>query len=134
MKEKGRPKAKIDTEVLNKLAAMQFTLEEIANWFGVNKSTISRRFATNIIKGKSSGKISLRRAMYTKALEGNVVMQIWLSKQYLGMKERVETSEEAKPLPWIDQEIIMNENKFKEYIAITLLTICLLYLMLNATH
>ena len=102
MKEKGRPTAKIDTEVLNKLAAMQCTLEEIANWFGVNKSTISRRFATNIIKGKSSGKISLRRAMYTKALEGNVVMQIWLSKQYLGMKERVETSEEAKPLPWID--------------------------------
>ena len=40
--------------------------------------------------------------MYTKALEGNAVMQIWLSKQYLGMKERVETSEEAKPLPWID--------------------------------
>ena len=102
MKEKGRPKAKIDTAQLDKLAAMQCTLEEIANWFGVNKSTISRRFATNIIKGKSTGKISLRRAMYTKALEGNVVMQIWLSKQYLGMKERVETSEEAKPLPWID--------------------------------
>ena len=59
-------------------------------------------FATNIIIGNSSGKSSLRRAMYTKALEGNVVMQIWLSKQYLGMKERVETSEEAKPLPWID--------------------------------
>ena len=31
-------------------------------------------------------------------------------------------------------EKLMNENKFKEYIAITLLTICLLYLMLNATH
>ena len=76
--------------------------EKSSDWFGVNKSTISRRFATNIIKGKSTGKISLRRAMYTKALEGNVVMQIWLSKQYLGMKERVETSEEAKPLPWID--------------------------------
>ena len=102
MKEKGRPKAKIDTEVLNKLAAMQCTLEEIANWFGVNKSTISRRFATNITKGKSKGNISLRRAMYSKALEGNVTMCIWLSKQYLGMKERVETSEEAKPLPWID--------------------------------
>ena len=27
--------------------------------------------------------------------------------------------------------LIMNENKFKEYIAITVLTICLLYLMLN---
>ena len=102
MKEKGRPKAKIDTEQLDKLAAMQCTLEEIANWFGVNKSTISRRFATNITKGRSKGKISLRRAMYHKALEGNAVLQIWLSKQYLGMKERVETSEEAKPLPWID--------------------------------
>ena len=98
----ARPQKEIDTEQLNKLAAMQCTLQEIADWFNVDKSTISRRFATNVTKGKSRGKISLRRAMYTKALGGNVTMCIWLSKQYLGMKERVETSEESKPLPWID--------------------------------
>ncbi len=98
----ARPQKEIDVEQLDKLAAMQCTLQEIADWFNVDKSTISRRFATNITKGKSKGKISLRRAMYTKALGGNVTMCIWLSKQYLGMKERIESSEESTPLPWID--------------------------------
>ena len=98
----ARPQKEIDEVQLQKLCEMQCTTQEIADWFNEDKSTISRRFATNITKGRSKGKISLRRAMYHKALEGNAVLQIWLSKQYLGMKERVETSEEAKPLPWID--------------------------------
>ena len=27
-------------------------------------------------------------------------MLIWLSKNYLGMKDKMETSEEKEPLPW----------------------------------
>ena len=99
----ARPQKEIDVEQLDKLAAMQCTLQEIADWFNVDKSTISRRFATNITKGKSKGKISLRRAMYTKALGGNVTMCIWLSKQYLGMKDAPEDIHNNTPLPWEDK-------------------------------
>lgn len=37
--------------------------------------------------GKKRGQMSLRRAMWNKAMDGDTRMQIWLSKQYLKMRE-----------------------------------------------
>ena len=47
------------------------------------------------------GKISLRRAQFEKALNGNVVMQIWLGKQHLDQKEKIEQTNFNEPLPLI---------------------------------
>ena len=48
------------------------------------------------------GKSSLRRAMWKKALnKDNTNMQIFLSKNVLGMKEKVETQSLVEPLPLI---------------------------------
>jgi hypothetical protein len=44
--------------------------------------------------------MSLRRMQWEKAQTGNTTMLIWLGKQMLGQKDRLETSEEAQPLPW----------------------------------
>ena len=38
-----------------------------------------------------TGKISLRRWQFKSAEAGNVTMQIWLGKQYLGQREQIET-------------------------------------------
>lgn len=84
----ARPKKEIDKKQVEKLANLQCTLQEIADWFGVDKSTISRNFATEIEKGKSFGKISIRRAQLQLALKGNATMLIWLGKQYLEQKEK----------------------------------------------
>ena len=82
----GRPRAKIDAEQVEKLASMQCTYEEIASFFGVSKSTISDNFRTEITKGRSVGKISLRRNQF-KLSETNATMAIWLGKQYLDQKD-----------------------------------------------
>ena len=82
----GRPQKEIDVEQLGKLAALQCTYDEIAAWFGVDKSTISRRFATEINEGREKGKISLRRKQW-KLADTNANMAIFLGKNYLGQKD-----------------------------------------------
>ena len=44
--------------------------------------------------------MSLRRMQFEKAQTGNTTMLIWLGKQMLGQKDKIETSEENTPLPW----------------------------------
>lgn len=90
-KKIGRPLANIDVDQLKKLAMMQCTAPEIAAFFGVDTSTITRRFASEIAIGRENGKISLRRSMWINATTGNnTQMQIHLSKNYLGMVEHPE--------------------------------------------
>jgi hypothetical protein len=94
-KKIGRPLANIDVEQLKKLAMLQCTMREIAAFFGVDASTIQRRFATEIAIAAENGKISLRRSMWTNAItQNNTQMQIHLSKNHLGM---VEHPEREKP-------------------------------------
>ena len=51
-------------------------------------------------KGKDKGRMSLRRLQFEKAQTGNTTMLIWLGKQMLGQKDKIETSENNDPLPW----------------------------------
>lgn len=83
-----------DLEELRKLCMLQATDEEIAAWFGCSTHTIMNRkqrdpaFAEIMKRGKGQGKISLRRRMFADALAGSTRMQVWLSKQYLGMFDK----------------------------------------------
>lgn len=96
----GRPKKKISYDEFEKLCKLQCTLVEIAGWFKVSEDTIERRikehygmtFADIYKKHSASGKISLRRKQYEIAVKGNVTMLIWLGKQYLGQKDKIEGS------------------------------------------
>lgn len=110
-KKAGRPRVNINWDELNKLCALQCTLIEIAYFFNCSVDTIERRiksvkketFADYYKKHSSEGKISLRRAQYSKALEGNVPMLIWLGKQTLGQKDKNEqTNIEFKPIKVLD--------------------------------
>lgn len=82
----ARPKKNIDKEQVAKLAALNCTFEEIAAYFDVDKSTISRRFATDIKKGREIGKISLRRNQFNLS-KTNPGMAIFLGKVILNQKE-----------------------------------------------
>ena len=75
-----------------------------------NIRTLQRNFAEIIDRFKNKGKASLRKKMWDKAIKkDNTHMQIWLSKNELGMKERTVNETITEPLPLIieaDAEIV----------------------------
>ncbi len=87
---RGRPPVEIDERLVVSLARIGCTLEEIASITGVSESTLKRRAGNEIAKGQDEMRTSLRRWQYLKAKDGNVAMLIWLGKQYLGQRERID--------------------------------------------
>jgi hypothetical protein len=80
----ARPPIDIDAGEVYKLAKLHASNKEIADWFGCSTDTIERRFAAELAKGRSEGRLNLRRMQWASAVKGNVAMQIWLGKQVLG--------------------------------------------------
>jgi hypothetical protein len=102
----GRPKKEIDWDQVKKLCYIQCTQGEIADILRVHVQTLdaacqrdhSIEFSTYYKMHTSEGKASLRRTMYKTAMRGNPAMQIWLSKNYLGMKENWNLPENIAPI------------------------------------
>jgi hypothetical protein len=100
----GRDKKIVPPEEVYKLAALGCKNIEIADWFGVTEDAISRNFAAELTKGRVAVKISLRRAMLNNACQNNsAAVQIFLSKNLLGMSDNPVDSEANTPLPWSDE-------------------------------
>jgi hypothetical protein len=86
----------IDWDDVDKLCEIQCTAEEIAGFYDMSVDTLDRKlkaefgmgFAEYLRKKSSPGKVSLRRMMWIQANKGSVHAQIWLSKNYLGMKDK----------------------------------------------
>ena len=87
---RGRPKKFVDLELVEKLAHIQCTFGEIASTLGVSVDTLQRNkdFAATYKRGAEGGRKSLRRMQFESANRGNVIMQIWLGKQYLGQSDQ----------------------------------------------
>ena len=96
---------KVDEEAIKKLAQLHCTYDEIAEFSGVSTKTLQRNYVHLIKKGREMGRISLRRAQFEKALSGNVVMQIWLGKQHLDQKEKIEQTNYNEPLPLVIETV-----------------------------
>lgn len=93
----ARPRKEIDQKTFESLCGIQCSLAEIAAVFDCSEDTIERwckrtyktTFAEVFAQKRGKGKTALRRAMYRNAVEkGNATMQIWLSRNWLGMTER----------------------------------------------
>jgi hypothetical protein len=89
MARTGRPKTEINYDLVEELAQIQCTLDEISSVMGISRQTLTKDELFNELyqKGLQDGKKSLRRKMYQVAMSGNNTMLIWLSKQYLQMRE-----------------------------------------------
>lgn len=94
-KGKGRPKKVLNATgiaVIEALAKIQCTHEEIAAALGVRKDTLyaahnEEAFYTALERGQEVGKASLRRTQFRLAQE-SATMAIWLGKQYLGQRDK----------------------------------------------
>lgn len=78
---------------------MQCTRDEICSFFEITdktlnswcKRTYKEGFSAVYEEKRKVGKISLRRAQFRLA-ERNATMAIWLGKQYLDQKDRIEAT------------------------------------------
>ncbi len=98
----ARPKKNIDRLQVYKLARLGATHGEIADIFGCDRSTITKRFSPEITKGQAELKMKLRRLQFQAAERGNVTMLIWLGKAILAQTEKIETEEQVKVNVLID--------------------------------
>lgn len=95
MAKMGRPKKEINWDELDRLCAIHCTRQEIADWFGVHEDTIDNHckevhgvsFSVYYAQNKSKGKMSLRRRQYTKAMDGDTTMLLWLGKNWLDQSD-----------------------------------------------
>ncbi len=101
----ARPLAEVNADDVVKLAAMGCTNTEIAAFCDCSVDTITRRFAEEIAKGREQGKTKLRRLQWKSAEAGNVAMQIWLGKQYLGQSDKMEQKNTNTPDEKSDEAI-----------------------------
>lgn len=100
----GRDKKVVPPEEVQKLAALGCSNRDIANFFGIEESNVSRHFAAFITKGREDLKIALRRAMLDNACRNNnAAVQIFLAKNMLGMSDTPINSDDKQPLPWNDE-------------------------------
>lgn len=93
----GRPAKVIDWKIVENLAGIMCTQEEIAAVLNIDLKTLTRNpsFSPIYEKGREMGKKSLRRIQWEHAKKSSA-MAIWLGKQYLGQRDMVETIEKTE--------------------------------------
>lgn len=101
---RGMNKRVVTPEEVYKLAALGCSDKEIATWCDVAYDTLRRNFAEIIAKGRQDAKTALRNAMLKNAMNGNAALQIFLAKNWLGMSDNPNNSEDNQPLPWNEDE------------------------------
>ena len=97
----GRPKKELDEEVIARLSQIGCTQEEIGSVVGISARTLQRRYADLVAENKNKGKASLRKVLWKKTLKGDPKLLIWLSKNELGMVDKIHTTSTVEPLPLI---------------------------------
>lgn len=86
----GRPPKNIDEEMVEKLASIGCTGDEIAAVLDCCRDTLYARFSDSLKKGQNRAKVALRRLQWQSATTGNITMQIWLGKNMLGQSNKHE--------------------------------------------
>ena len=91
----GRPRKKVDIEMLEGLCAIDCTNDEIVALLKVSWPTLYRNFEEVIKKGRELRKISVRRDLYRMSKADKVAAAIFLSKNVLGYKDHPIGSEQG---------------------------------------
>ena len=108
---RGRPKKHVDLEPVEKLAHMQCTYSDIASTLSISVDTLARNkdSAATYKRGAEPYRKTLRRMQFESANKGNITVQIWLGKQYLGQSDYV--TKEINELPLLQKFSIDQLNE-----------------------
>lgn len=95
-------------ELVQKLAKIGANDTEIADILGVDQKTVKNNYSEFLRKGRAELKIKLRRKMIQVAEKGNVVMLIFLAKNFLKMSD--EEQNELKVIVKVIEEKSIGEK------------------------
>jgi len=118
-KSSGRPRKDVQWDVVDELAMYHCTPAEIVAFLSNHYEPISYdvlndrtkeiynvSFGNYItLKHEALAKPKLRKKMWENAMSGNSTMQIWLSKQYLGMSDKQEIENYNLEVPVIVDDL-----------------------------
>lgn len=90
----------IPPDEVYKLSRLGCTMEEMADFFQIDRETLKYNFWHYIKQGEADLRIRLRKAQLETAFSGNPTMQIWLGKQLLGQTDSPQTNDSDRVLPW----------------------------------
>lgn len=99
----GRKKVVVKPEDVKKLAQLGCFDVDICEFFGIDADTLTFNFKDQLLDGRAEMRNRLRRAMIENAcVRLNPAIQIFLAKNWLGMRDTPLEVENNKPLPWND--------------------------------
>jgi hypothetical protein len=99
----GRAKTVIPEDEFYQMACLFSTWKDFSEYYSVPESTLRDNFRDLYIKARQTTKRKLRSKMLETALNGDRVMMIWLSKQWLDMSDSPEKGSESDILPWNEE-------------------------------
>ena len=100
----GRNKTIIPEAEFYQMACLFSTWRDFSEYYGVAETTLRNNFADLYTKARQTTKKKLRQKMLETALNGDRVMMIWLSKQWLNMSETPTDKSSSDILPWNEEE------------------------------
>lgn len=101
----GRNKTVIPEDEFYKLACLHCSWKDLSDFFSVPEGTLRDNFRDLYIKGTQTTKQKLRQKMFETAMNGDRVMMIWLSKQWLSMSDNgIQGGDDDSMLPWTTKE------------------------------
>ena len=100
----GRNRTVIPEDEFYQMACLFSTWKDFSDYYGVPQQTLRDNFRDLYTKARQATKRKLRQKMLETALNGDRVMMIWLSKNWLDMAESPVSSESDQVLPWIEED------------------------------
>ena len=90
----------IDPDEVYRLSTYGCTMEEMSDFFQIDRETLKYNFLNYIRQGESGLRVRLRKKQIEIALDGNPTMLIWLGKNLLGQTDAPQANENDRVLPW----------------------------------
>jgi hypothetical protein len=94
----------VDPDEVYRLSSIGCTMEEMADFFMIDRETLKYNFWPYIQRAKSELYCQLRNKQIEVAMSGNPTMLIWLGKNLLGQTDQPVNTQSDQVLPWNSEQ------------------------------